>query len=74
MSLPAISAKVAIKALGKAGFIFIRQSGSHIVLQKKIVHSTVTLVVPNHSELARGTLRAIIRKAGMTVDEFASLL
>jgi predicted RNA binding protein YcfA (HicA-like mRNA interferase family) len=72
--LPAVSGRAAIKALAKAGFVEIRQSGSHIVLQKKLPGSTNTLVVPNHSELMPGTLRAIIRKSGLSVDEFAALL
>ncbi|MBI5241547.1 MAG: type II toxin-antitoxin system HicA family toxin [Elusimicrobia bacterium] len=74
MSLPSISGKEAIRSLGKAGFVRIRQSGSHVVLQKRLGHTTVTLVIPNHPELAKGTLRAIIRKAGMSVEEFVALL
>lgn len=72
--LPVVSGKEAVKALGEAGFKFVRQSGSHIVLQKKIPGGTNTLVVPDHAELANGTLRAIIRKSGLTVDEFSDLL
>jgi predicted RNA binding protein YcfA (HicA-like mRNA interferase family) len=72
--LPALSGKDAIRALGKMGFRAIRQSGSHIVLQKLIPGSSVTIIVPNHSELAKGTLRAIIRKSGLSVDEFVALL
>lgn len=72
--LPVVSGREAIRALAKAGFAEIRQSGSHVVLQKKLPGTTVTLVVPDHSTLANGTLRAIIRKSGLTVDEFSSLL
>lgn len=74
MSLPSISAREAIRAFEKSGFHRVRQSGSRVVLQRRSGHSTVTLVVPNHEELAKGTLRAVIRKAGMTVEEFVSLL
>ena len=74
MPLPAVSAKEAIRAFGKAGFAWIRQSGSHVIMQKKAGHSTVTLVIANHPELAKGALRAIIRKAGMSVEDFISLL
>ena len=56
------------------GFRAIRQSGSHIVLQKPIPGSSVTVVVPSHPELAKGTLRSIIRKSGLSVDEFVALL
>ncbi|MEK7747419.1 MAG: type II toxin-antitoxin system HicA family toxin, partial [Elusimicrobiota bacterium] len=71
---PAISAKEAVRAFRKADFEWIRQSGSHIVMQKTIGRSTLTLVIPNHPELAKGTLRSILRKAGMSVDEFVLLL
>ncbi|MDE2491077.1 MAG: type II toxin-antitoxin system HicA family toxin [Elusimicrobia bacterium] len=72
--LPSVSGKDAVRALGKEGFRFIRQSGSHLVLQKALAGSTVTVIVPNHPELARGTLRAIIRKSGLSVDDFIALL
>ena len=74
MSLPVVSAREAVRAFSRAGFVWVRQAGSHIVLQKKVGHSTVTLVIPNHHELAKGTLRATIRKSGMTVDDFVILL
>lgn len=72
--LPVVSGREAIKALSRAGFVEIRQAGSHVVLQKKIAGGSNTLVVPDHPELATGTLRAIIRKSGLTVDEFSALL
>lgn len=72
--LPVVSGREAIKALSKVGFIEIRQSGSHIIVQKKIPGSTNTIPIPNHSELMPGTLRAIIRKSGLSVDEFTALL
>lgn len=72
--LPVVSGREAIRALSQAGFVEIRRAGSHVVLQKKIPGGTNTLVVPDHPELATGTLRAIIRKSGLTVDEFSGLL
>ena len=72
--LPSLSGKEAIRALEKFGFMRVRQAGSHIVLQKRIPGSTITTVVPNHPELAKGTLRSILRKAGLSVDEFLNLL
>lgn len=74
MPLPAVSARETIRAFEKAGFLRIRQKGSHVVMQKKTGFSTMTLVIPNHAELARGTLRAIIRKAGISVEDFVALL
>lgn len=72
--LPVVSGREAIKALSRAGFVEVRQAGSHVVLQKKVHGGTNTLIVPDHSELANGTLRAIIRKSGLTVDEFTDFL
>ena len=70
--LPVVSGKECIKALRKAGFYFKRQEGSHITLRKDEPFAQV--VVPDHQELDRGTLRAIIRQAGLSVDEFIELV
>ena len=70
--LPRISGREAIAALQRAGFEVIRQSGSHVVLKRSDPFSQ--LVVPDHRELDTGTLRAIIRQADLSVDEFMKLL
>lgn len=70
--LPVISGAECVKALGKVGFQVYRQRGSHIVLVRKSPSAQTT--IPNHKELDRGTLRAIIRQSGLTVEEFAALL
>lgn len=70
--LPRISGRECIKALQKAGFYLKRQKGSHITLRRD--EPFTQLVVPDHKELDTGTLRAIIRQAGITLDEFVSLL
>jgi predicted RNA binding protein YcfA (HicA-like mRNA interferase family) len=70
--LPVISGLVCVKALEKIGFVISRQKGSHIVLVREEPRATVS--VPDHKELDRGTLRAIIRQAGLSVDEFIELL
>jgi predicted RNA binding protein YcfA (HicA-like mRNA interferase family) len=70
--LPIISGQECIKALGKVGFYILRQRGSHIILRRDEPFSEV--VVPNHQELDKGTLRAIIRQVGLSVDEFIGLL
>ncbi|NLX08656.1 MAG: type II toxin-antitoxin system HicA family toxin [Chloroflexi bacterium] len=70
--LPVLSAQECIAALEKAGFYVARQKGSHITLRRDDPASRVT--VPNHRELKTGTLRGIIRQAGLTVDEFLELL
>lgn len=70
--LPQISGKDCLKALSKVGFIMRRQHGSHIILRRK--EPFTQLVVPDHKVLDRGTLRSIIRQAGLTVDEFVKLI
>ena len=70
--LPAISGQECVRALERAGFVVRRQKGSHIVLTRDDPFAQV--IVPDHRELRRGTLRAIIRGAGMTVDAFVDLL
>jgi predicted RNA binding protein YcfA (HicA-like mRNA interferase family) len=70
--LPRVSGRECVAALTKRGFYFKRQHGSHIILRRN--EPFAQLVVPDHQELDRGTLRAIIRQAGLTVDEFGQLL
>jgi len=68
--LPVISGQDCIKALQSVGFEFRKQKGSHVKLRR----GSRTVIVPNHAELDRGTLRSIIDQAGITVDEFVELL
>jgi predicted RNA binding protein YcfA (HicA-like mRNA interferase family) len=71
--LPIVSGRETVKALGKVGFKVDRQRGSHIILrQSQPPHRRI--VVPDHKEIAQGTLRSVIRHAGLTVEEFARLL
>jgi predicted RNA binding protein YcfA (HicA-like mRNA interferase family) len=70
--LPRISGRDCVKALAKAGFYQKRQHGSHIVVRRD--DPFAQLVVPDHKELDRGTLRAILRQADLGVDEFNALL
>jgi predicted RNA binding protein YcfA (HicA-like mRNA interferase family) len=67
-----VSGAQCVKVLEKAGFVIYRQRGSQITLVRAEPKSQTT--VPNHKELDRGTLRAIIRQAGLSVDEFIALL
>ena len=70
--LPVISGEKAVKAFVKAGWRVDRVVGSHVILRKE--GSPVTLSVPLHKELKKGLLRALIRDAEMTVEEFVELL
>ena len=56
--------------LQKHGFTEVRKRGSHIVMQKTTVGSTVTVPVPNHGELKVETLASIIRQSGVARSEF----
>ena len=72
-ALPVVSGREVVKALEKIGFVFDRQRGSHMILrQENPPHRRLT--VPDHQDVAKGTLRSIIRQAGLTVDEFDDLL
>jgi predicted RNA binding protein YcfA (HicA-like mRNA interferase family) len=66
--LPVLSGREVVRVFCSLGWQQSRQSGSHIVLTKP--GSSVTLSVPDHREVARGTLRALIRMAELTLDEF----
>lgn len=69
--LPIVSGKEAIKALVRAGYYVRGRESSHIHLRHL---SRKPLTIPDHKEIARGTLRAIIREAGLTVEEFRQFL
>jgi predicted RNA binding protein YcfA (HicA-like mRNA interferase family) len=71
-SLPRISGRECVAALSKKGFQFKRQNGSHIVLRRAEPFAQV--VVPDYKELDRGTLRGILRHAGLSIEEFIALL
>jgi len=70
--LPIVSGSQAVKAFCKAGWRIDRQKGSHVVLLKS--GHLASLSVPQHRELAPGTLRSLIRAASMSVDEFIAFL
>ena len=71
--LPLVSGKDAVRAFERIGYRASHQTGSHIILRHESPPHR-HLSVPNHREIARGTLRGLIRDAGLTVDEFNALL
>lgn len=71
--LPRVSGREVVKALGRIGYEVDRQRGSHIVLRNREPPYR-RLTVPDHDEVAKGTLRGIIRQAGLSVEEFKALL
>jgi len=70
--LPTCSGEKAIQAFQRAGWTRDRQRGSHVTLTKPGI--PIVLTVPLHTELGPGLLRSLIRKAGLTPDEFQELL
>jgi predicted RNA binding protein YcfA (HicA-like mRNA interferase family) len=71
--LPVVSGRDIVRALAKIGYLQDHQRGSHIILRHQAPpHRRLT--IPDHQELAKGTLRAIIREAGLTVEEMLELL
>jgi predicted RNA binding protein YcfA (HicA-like mRNA interferase family) len=58
-----LSGQEVCKILAQHGYEEIRQRGSHIIMQKKIENSTITIPVPNHKEIRTGTLMSIIRQS-----------
>ena len=70
--LPVVSGADAVRAFGQLGYQVDHQTGSHIILRHRDApHRRLT--VPNHREIARGTLRSIVREAGLTVGQFRDL-
>ncbi len=70
-SLPRLSGRAVVKALGRDSWELARQKGSHMILVKE--GSWATLSVPDHREIAPGTLRNLIRASGLTVEAFLVL-
>ena len=71
--LPVVSGRQVVRAFERIGYVVDHQTGSHVILRRfEPPHRRLT--IPDHKELAKGTLRAILRKAGVTVDEFCGLL
>jgi len=66
--LPVLSGREVVKVFESFGWEVVRQSGSHIIMTKE--GELVTLSVPDHKEVAKGTLRSLIRAANMTVHQF----
>lgn len=74
MALPVVSGRKVVKALTKAGFRVAGRRGSHIKLKRKVDGKVFVVIVPDHAELARGTLRSILRQANITREAFLKLL
>lgn len=67
-----LSGQQVCQILSRHGFEEIRQRGSHIIMQKKIKNSTITIPVPNHREIKTGTLMSIVRQSQLGRSIFES--
>ena len=68
--LRVLSASQLCKILRKHGFVEVRQVGSHIIMRRELPDRGITVPVPNHSEIARGTLKSIINQSEIPRTEF----
>jgi len=65
-----LSGREVCTILARHGFVEVRRRGSHVVMQRKLSDTTITVPVPDHRELRRGTLKSIIRQSGVPHCEF----
>jgi predicted RNA binding protein YcfA (HicA-like mRNA interferase family) len=72
--LPVVSGQQAVQVFTKIGYVVVRQRGSHLRLRDDDNPAHLALTVPNHKVLKVGLLRALIRDADLTTDEFIRLL
>jgi predicted RNA binding protein YcfA (HicA-like mRNA interferase family) len=68
--LRVLSADEVCRILQGHGFQVVRQRGSHIILRKESPTGSISVPVPNHSEIAKGTIKSIIAQSGVAVEEF----
>ena len=72
--VPSLSYRKVINALQRAGFVVVRQKGSHIRLQKRTKEKALKLTVPAHTPIKKTTLAKIIRDANLSLEEFSELV
>ncbi len=72
--LPILSGKDVVKALSRIGFEHVRTKGSHAILNKSTAQGKITIPVPLHKELAKGTLKSVMRQADLNLEDFLKLL
>ena len=72
--LPILSGKDLIKVLSKLGYQHIRTRGSHMIMIKQTDNGKKTIPIPNHKELAKGTLKAIMNQADLKLDDLLKLI
>jgi len=71
--LRVLSGREVWQILARNGFTEVRRRGSHVIMQKRISDSTITVPVPDHREIRLGTLQSIIRQSQLPRSEFESV-
>ncbi len=71
---PVLSGLEVVKALRKAGFEIVGRKGSHVRMKRKSENNSLIVLVPQHKELAIGTLKSILKQANMNIEELIKLL
>ena len=71
---PIISGREMVRVLNKIGFVIVGRKGSHVRLKRRRDKEVLIAIVPMHNELAKGTLRSILRQANLTVEDLLKLL
>jgi len=72
--LPVISGREMLRVLTKIGFAIVGRKGSHVRLKRRRDKEVLIVIVPMHHELAKGTLRSILRQANLTAEDLTRLL
>lgn len=72
--VPSLSYRRAVNALQRAGFVVVRQRGSHIRLQKHTKERVLKLTVPAHTPIKKTTLARVLKDANLSLEEFKELL
>jgi predicted RNA binding protein YcfA (HicA-like mRNA interferase family) len=72
--LPVISGREIVKILSKIGFVIVGRKGSHVRMKRQRGKEVLIVIVPIHSELAKGTLRSVLRQANLTPKDLNELL
>jgi predicted RNA binding protein YcfA (HicA-like mRNA interferase family) len=72
--VPSLDYDKVVRALQRAGFIVVRQKGSHIRMQKRVEEETIKITIPAHKPIKRSTLSHIIKSSGLTLEDFLALL
>lgn len=72
--LPVLKLRELLRALSKLGFETVSQKGSHIKLKKASGERVLVVIVPSHAEIRRGTLKSIMRQAGISREDFLKII